>query len=174
MNMQVAVIDRSEMIKLVAAEIARLGAAREQTTGYRAAMNVGKAHPELNWDTGHYMIISEIWQTDPELQTELERLREARGEVGFGWTKREYIEKLRATVEAAREDKDKINGLRLFADVAGFMPKDAPAQVNVTTNVGIANNVMRLPPEPVDIDEWETKTVRQQAKLIEHASGPDA
>jgi len=166
--MQVSVINRDEMIKLVAAEIARLGASREQATGYKAAMNVGKAHPELNWDMGHYIIISEIWQTDPDLQRELEVLREARGDVGFGWTKREYIEKLRTVVELASDDKDKINGLRLFADVAGFMPKDAPAQVNVTTNVGIANNVMKVPITPT-LDEWELKTVRQQSKLIEDA-----
>jgi hypothetical protein len=172
--MNLSVINRDEMIKLVAAEIARLGAARDYTTGYQAAITVGKAHPEWNWDTGHYMIIGEIWQTDPDLQAELERLREARGEVGFGWTKREYIENLRATIEAAREPKDKINGLRLFADVAGFMPDKAGPSVTVNTNVGIANNVMRLPPEPTNIDEWELKTVRQQSKLIEHASGPDA
>lgn len=168
--MQVATIDRESMIKLVAAEIARLGASRDQATGYKAALNVRNAHPELNWDTSHCMIISEIWQTDPDLQRELHTIREARGEVGFAWTKREFLEELKNRVEKAAFDKDKLSGMRLFADVAGFMPEKAGTQVNVQTNVGIANNVMRLPAE-VPLDEWEVVAERQQGKLIEHASG---
>lgn len=158
------------MIKLVAAEIARLGASRDQATGYKAALNVRNAHPELNWDNGHCMIISEIWQTDPDLQRELHLIREGRGEVGFAWTKREFLEELKQRVDRAAFDKDKLTGMRLFADVAGFMPKDAAPQVNVTTNVGIANNVMKVPSE-LSKDEWELSAVKQQAKLIEHASG---
>lgn len=168
--MQVAVIDRSEMIRLVAAEIVRLGAYRDQATGYKAALNVRNAHPELGWDTGQCMIISEIWQTDPDLQAELTRIRDERGEIGFAWTKREFLEELKNRVERAAFDKDKLTGMRLFADVAGFMPKDTAPQVNVTTNVGIANNVMRVPMEPT-LDEWEATATNQQAKLIEHASG---
>lgn len=162
--------DKDTMIKLVAAEIARLGATRDQATGYRAALNVRAAHPELGWDQGQCMIISEIWQTDPDLQRELHVLREARGEVGFSWTKREFLEELASRVRLAAMDKDKLAGLRLFADVAGYIDKGPGTQVNVQTNVGIANNVMRLPSE-VPLDEWEIAATRQQDKLIEHASG---
>jgi hypothetical protein len=172
--MQVAVVNREEQIRLVAAEIVKLGAANDQATGYKAAWNVLNAHPNIGWDTGTCMIISECWQTDPDLQAEIQRLRDERGEAGFGWTKREFLEELRRRAEKSIHDKDRFAGMKLYADVAGFMPKDAAPQVNVTTNVGIANNVMRLPPEPTDIDEWEMKTVKQQTKLIEHASGPDA
>lgn len=168
--MQVAVIDRIEMVKLVAAEIARLGAKCEQSTGYKAAMNVAAAHPELQWDNSHFLIISEIWQTDPDLQRELNTLREARGEIGFAWTKREFLEELKRRVEVAAFDKDKLNGMRLFADVAGYIEKGPGTQVNVQTNVGIANNVMRIPSE-VPLDEWEIAATRQQDKLLEHASG---
>ncbi|HWT40173.1 MAG TPA: hypothetical protein VN081_02780 [Dongiaceae bacterium] len=163
-------IPREQMIKLVAAEIARLGAYRDQATGYKAALNVRAAYPELGWDTGQCMIISEIWQTDPELQREIHTLREERGEVGFSWTKREFLEELKNRVDRSGQDKDKLTGMRLFADVAGFMPKDAGPTVNVQTNVGIANNVMRVPTE-VPLDEWEIAATRQQDKLIEHASG---
>lgn len=162
--------DKETMIKLVAAEIARLGATRDQATGYRAALNVRAAHPELGWDQGQCMIISEIWQTDPALQAELSRLRDDRGEVGFSWTKREFMEELASRIRLAAQDKDKLQGLRLFADVAGYIQKENGPTVNVQTNVGIANNVMKV---PVDIpeDAWEYKAVNSQAKLIEHASG---
>lgn len=163
-------MDRTEQIRLVAAEIVKLGASADHATGYKAALNVRNAYPELNWDTGHCMIISNVWQTDPELQAEIQRLRDERGETGFGWTKREFLEDLRRRVEGSLYDKDKFTGMKLYADVAGFMPEKAGPTVNVQTNVGIANNVMRLPME-VPLDQWEAAATRQQDTLLEHASG---
>lgn len=168
--MQVAVLSKEDQVKLVAAEIIKLGASADQATGYKAAWNVLNAYPNIGWDTGTCMVISETWQTDPDLQAEIQRLRDERGEMGFGWTKREFLEELRRRVDKSLYDKDKFTGMKLYADVAGFMPEKTGPTVNVQTNVGIANNVMRLPSE-VPLDEWESAASRQQDKLIEHASG---
>lgn len=171
MNCSVVTMDRSAQIKLVAAEIARLGGLCDHMTGFQAARAVAAQYPELGWGNGEFMVIAETCGTDPDLRRELEAIREARGEIGFGWTKREFLEDLKRRANADRiENKDRFTAMKLYADVAGFVPEKGGPVVNVQTNVGIANNVMHMP-EPEPLDEWEAKTVKQQSKLIEHASG---
>lgn len=134
--------------------------------GYAAAFTLKQKYG-LPWQNGFCMEVNETWQRDPDIRSALTAIRTERGEIGEGWTRQEFLEELRRTALKASQDKDKISAMNLYADVTGFKQKDAGPQVNV--NVGIQNNVMKVPAELTE-DEWELKAVGQQSKLIEHAT----
>lgn len=122
-------------------------------------------------DTSTALSIYLRWSQDPEVIGYMRELEEEMGELHFLPTKAQLA---RMAYEIGQDSKlhveDRLKALRLYADVRGFIEKQAP----VINNNLITNNKVMLVKDHGSNEAWEQAAMSQQHRLIEHASAPRA
>jgi len=114
---------------------------------------------------------AQIWQHDPVVRAEVERLQNG-GEVEtIIPTKEQFAKEVLDEARAARDPKDKVGLLKLHAEVMGYMPKNG-VNVNVN-NDNRSIKVLRVPAyaSPAAFAE---RLRTQQTKLIANARSSEA
>lgn len=117
-------------------------------------------------DMARAIEISRDWPNDAIVKKIQKELIKEFGESYFLPSKEDLA---RDVYEITRENKatvnEKLAAFRLYADIRGFIEKQA--MNNIQNNTIVQNRVMIMPDYGSD-DNWEEKLVTQQAKLIEH------
>lgn len=125
-------------------------------------------------DTGRALYVASHWINDPIVNAEKQRILEDDGEM-FGLpTKADVARKAwdLANAERPMEDKDRLELLKFYASLRGFVEKPKESTGEGNTNV-IAQNVMIVRDHGSN-DEWADKVRRQQEKLLQDANRPVA
>jgi hypothetical protein len=125
-------------------------------------------------DTGRALYVASHWINDPLVCAEKQRILDDDGEM-FGLpSKAEVARKVwdLATAERPMEDKDRLEMLKFYSSLRGFIEKPKDAAGEGTTNIQ-ANNVMIVRDHGTN-EQWAEKLRRQQEVLIENAAKPVA
>jgi len=134
------------------------------------------AHPERAGQIGYDVfpgpenygraLQAQVWQHDPIVRAELERLQDAGEADVLLPTKEQFAKEVLDTGRAAGDPKDKVAAFKLHAEVMGYMPK-AGVNVNVD-NRSQTIKVLRVPAYGSS-DAFRSRLKEQQTKLIANA-----
>lgn len=117
-------------------------------------------------DLGSAIEAARDWPSDPYVKAKQKELLKEFGPDAFLPTKQDLA---RDVYEITRAEKvsnsEKLAAFRLYADIRGFIEKQAMNNINNT--VINQNRVMVLNDHGTD-EQWEEKASSSQAKLIEH------
>lgn len=117
-------------------------------------------------NTSRALRIAREWPQDEEVKALQKSIVDAEGEMPFLPTKAEAA---RLAYSIANNDRliteDRLNALKLYCSVRGFIEKPAAAVVN---NNVVTNRVMVVRDYGTD-DQWEQKAIAQQARLRREA-----
>lgn len=107
--------------------------------------------------------VAPLWPTNPYVLQFKRELLEEYGEEHFLPTKADVVKQLYAMgIDPAIDVKDRVAALKECALVRGFIEK--PASVNV--NTGNTNNRVMVVADYGSDEDWETRALHQQTKLI--------
>lgn len=120
--------------------------------------------------TAYANYILEHWQLDAEVQEFMRVAIVDQGSAGAHIpSKEEFAAQLFADARECKTKDLKLDYLKLFASVMGYVVK--PAETAITNNVVVDNRkVIMIPEPPTDIDAWEASVMADQAKLGRSAS----
>lgn len=135
------------------------------------------AHPERAASIGYEVfpgqenygraMQAQIWQHDPIVRAEVERLQRG-GEVdAILPTKEQFAKEVLDEARAARDPKDKVGLFKLHAEVMGYMPKTG-TNVNVVNDNSVVRNVL-LVPQYQSRDDFAVEFKQQQTRLLADA-----
>lgn len=116
-------------------------------------------------DTVRALKISSEWVYDLCVLQEQARLIEENGPDEYLPTKAEVCRRIYAVGENATSGDEKLKAYKLYAEIRSFIAKPEGGNVNVQVN---NNRVMVMRDFGTD-EQWETKAIAQQTKLIEHS-----
>lgn len=107
--------------------------------------------------------VAQNWFHDPEVLEERDRIKKKIGESLLP-DKTELLEKVWKMVETGFVE-DKLKAAKLYAEIRGFITKEAPAVINNN----ITNKVIYQKDHGTD-DEWEKAAEAQQARSLNVAT----
>lgn len=138
----------------------------EPNEPYKAGL---KAYPEdTPYSNGMAFKIASEWQCDEECLSLRRDLVAEYGEAFFLPTKGDIAREVYNTaIKTAKTAADKLKALELYANLMGFIEKPAQAVIN-NTNTQTTNKVMVVPKSSSD-DDWESRLIEQQQKLVANA-----
>lgn len=115
-------------------------------------------------DVGHACMAAVEWKSDPIVVSEMERLAAETPPESLIATK---IETMQRAWRIANDDgvnpKEQVASLRLYAEMAEFMPEKTMTK-NINKNE-VVNRVMIVKDHGED-ENWESKVEEQQRKLV--------
>jgi hypothetical protein len=115
-------------------------------------------------DTNRAMLASSKWPDDPEVIEEMARLKAELGDEYFLPTRADLARALwRLSEDEKVEARERLLAYKTYADVLGFIAKPEAAS---TTNNNITNKVL-IVPASATAEEWESRLIARQAKLID-------
>lgn len=115
-------------------------------------------------DIARALKISAEWPIDIYVLNKQAELLAAFGPEAFLPTKAEVARRIYTVGENATDPKDKLAAFKLYAEVRGFIQK-----ADNVNNIQVNNNRVMVLRDFGNDDQWETKAVKQQNKLIEHS-----
>lgn len=115
-------------------------------------------------DTQRAMDIAARWPLDMDVLELQAALIAEQGDEAFLPTKAELARRVFNVGDTATDVKDKLAAFKLYAEIRSFIVKAEVVNNNVINN----NRVMVMTDFGSD-EQWETKAVKQQSKLIEHS-----
>lgn len=118
------------------------------------------AASEITNDTSEALAYHEVWKRDSRVIAEVARLKEECGVDELQMSKTQFLEKIMEMADRARDDKAKASLLSLYAEIRGFIGKNALVQVN-----NVTNKVMVVQSKGSD-EDWGAKLRKHQMKAI--------
>lgn len=115
-------------------------------------------------DTMRALKASTEWPVDLYVLQKQADLLAEQGDDAFLPTKAELARRIYTVGETAGDAKDKLAAYKLYAEVRGFIQK--AENVN---NIQVNNNRVMIMKDFGTDEQWETKAIKQQSKLIEHS-----
>lgn len=117
-------------------------------------------------DTGKALTASQYWINDPIVIKAKNEYIENNGKALNLLSKEELAIKILALADTTTNDfRDRMNGYKLYAELMDFMPKVNNTQINDNRTMNVTNKVMLVPTHSTN-DDWESKLLAQQEKLI--------
>lgn len=139
---------------------------REPQNPFKAALTVF-GEDEIGWVS--YAALN--WKDDEIVKNELKLLQETTNLSDIVANKVEAMRlawELANSLDPFAKLKEKVDALRLYSEIAGFMP-DKTVNKNIKLDEEFnAKNVMLVPVHG-DNEEWETDLMNQQARLVNEA-----
>jgi len=105
------------------------------------------------------------WKDSPEIEEAKRALIEEKGAAYFLPDRYQICREIHAAANSAKTFDDKFKGLKLYAEIMGFIEKPG---TSVVTNNTTVNKVMVVP-MTTSQDAWESNAIGQQVKVIDHA-----
>lgn len=120
-------------------------------------------------DKSKALSAARLWPNDIVVQKATTKLLDELGEMNFLPSKADAA---RIAMGIAQDEKqevdDRLKALRLYSDIRGFIDKQGTV---INNNVLTSNKVM-LVRDTGSNEDWEQKTIEQQARLLEDANRP--
>jgi hypothetical protein len=118
-------------------------------------------------DVATAMRVAGEWAHDTFVASEKLRLLDDLGPKAFLISKEDQAKDIYAIAQDEKLDVEvRLKAHRLYAEIMGNIEKP---QTGVNVNVGVQSHVMVVKDHGTD-DEWESKAIKQQARLVEDAN----
>lgn len=131
--------------------------ARQLATGvhpFKAALEVlGEGR------TSEAVAVHKDWSNDPVVLDEIERIKKELGD-SLLISKEDYAEEVRSMAKSCKDEKAKVSLMNLYAEIRGFIGKNALVQVN-----NVTNRVLVVHSKGSN-EDWGKNLEEQQLRLV--------